>query len=78
MDSIKKFEVYLELVKTKNPDEFEEIAAIMSRYYTLEDKKAELDRDNQMQEEKLEMIKDRINKFKKEGEEQKLDLSNQV
>ena len=46
MDSIKKFETYLEKVKMQNPDEFSEINMIMSRYYTLEDKKAELDRDN--------------------------------
>ena len=69
MDSIKKFETYLEKVKQQNPDEFSEISMIMTRYYTLEDKKAELDRDNQNQEEKLERIKDRINKFKKDGEE---------
>lgn len=48
----------------------------MSRYYTLENKKSELDRDNQEAENKLEKIKDRITKFKKEGEEKKLDLSN--
>ena len=67
--SIIKYEKYLQLVREQNPDEFSEINDILSRYYTLEAKKKDLDGENQKQEEKLEAIKERISKYKKDGEE---------
>jgi len=42
----------------------------------LEGKKQELIRQNQKKEHIFEELKDRISKYQKEGEEQKLDLTN--
>lgn len=67
--SIIKYEKYLTQVRDQCPDEFPEINDILSRYYTLQAKQLELNTDNQKQEAKLESIKERISKYKKDGEQ---------
>ena len=42
VDSMRKFEKFLEKVKDANPDEFQELIDIHSRYVQLEDKNKEL------------------------------------
>ena len=50
----------------------------MDRYYTLDSKKKELTKENKKKEQVFEQLKDSITKYQKDGEEQKLDLANQV
>ena len=53
---MKKFEVFLERVKEQNPDEFSELADILSRYQTLKDSNERLQENQKFFTEQLDLL----------------------
>lgn len=72
-----KYEHFLEKVQQRS-DEFLEIGDILSRHKTLVDENRKLDYLNQSQEQKLEEMKQRVNKYTKEKGQEILQLNNDI
>ena len=68
----------MQRVKDLDPDQFEDISNILARYKTLEERREALVSENRRKEKIFEELKESITKYQKEGEERKLDLTNQV
>ena len=65
---MKKYEQFLERVKESNPDEFQELTDILSRYKQLEQKNDELQKKQAEYTESYELMSKELADFKNEKE----------
>ena len=65
MTAIKKYEVFLDEVRASS-DEFSEITDILARHQTLVKENDKLTNLNKAQEDKLEVMKNRVKKYEKD------------
>ena len=75
---MEKFEKYLDDVRLKNLDEYQDIQDILQRYETLNNSNIQLMRELKEKQNQLETISDQITDYKSEMELQKTLLNNEI
>ena len=75
---MKKFEMFLERVKENNPDEFQELHDILSRYQTLKASNERLQENQRKFTEEVDMLNKQIANYTKEMNTQKMTLNNKI
>lgn len=64
--AMKKYEAYLESVRDKNPDEYQELQDILSRYWTLKKSNNKLTENMKNLERELEELKTTVANYEKD------------
>lgn len=75
---MKKFEVFLEKVRELNPDEFSELADILSRYHTLKASNERLQENQKYFTEQLDLLTKQLSTFTKDMSTKKMTLNNKI
>ena len=73
-----KYEKYLLNVKAHNPDEYVELADILSRYTTLKTSNMKLNQQSQALETELEQLKNTVTKYEKDMKTEIMSLNNDI
>lgn len=64
--AMKKYEAYLESVRDRNPDEYQDLSDILSRYWTLKNSNTKLTAKMQSLEKELDELKNNVTKYEKD------------
>ena len=78
MKAMKKFELFLERVKENNPDEFQELHDILSRYQTLKASNERLQENQRKFIEEVDHLNKQIAVYTKEMNTMKMTLNNKI
>ena len=78
MKAMKKFEMFLERVKENNPDEFQELHDILSRYQTLKASNERLQENQRKFIEEVDHLNKQIAVYTKEMNTMKMTLNNKI
>lgn len=76
--ALSKYKDYLEMVREQNPDDFEEVDSIKSRYQTLVSENKKLDNTIEMLDNQLKTMKDNRIKYIKDKETGLVKLNNEI
>ena len=76
--AMKQYESYLESVKDNNPDEYQELSDILSRYWTLKDSNVKLNSNLQVLERDLDNLKNAVLQYEKEQRQDIMGLNNEI
>jgi predicted nucleic acid-binding Zn-ribbon protein len=75
---MKKYEAYLESVRDRNPDEYQELQDILSRYWTLKKSNNKLTENMKSLEKELEDLKNTVTKYEKDMNTEIMQLNNDI
>jgi predicted nucleic acid-binding Zn-ribbon protein len=75
---MKKYEAYLESVRDRNPDEYQELQDILSRYETLKRSNTSLTQNMKRLEKDLEDLKNTVAKYEKDMNTEIMQLNNDI
>lgn len=75
---MKKFEMFLERVKELNPDEFQELHDILSRYHTLKASNEKLQENQKKFTDELDYFNKVIASYTKDMSTKKMTLNNKI
>ena len=75
---MKKYEAYLESVRDRNPDEYQELQDILSRYETLKRSNTSLTQNMKRLEKELEDLKNTVAKYEKDMNTEIMQLNNDI
>jgi hypothetical protein len=75
---MKKYEAYLESVKEFNPDEYQELSDILSRYWTLKNSNTKLNHNLAALEKELDDLKNTVSKYEKGMKTDIMQLNNDI
>ena len=75
---MKKYETYLESVRDRNPDEYQELSDILSRYQTLKRSNKNLTAKMQSLEKELDDLKNAVTKYEKDMKTEIMQLNNEI
>ncbi len=75
---MKKYERFLEIVKEQNPDEFQELGDILSRYRQLDAKQTELHNKQRDYTDQFEKINNELVKFQSKMKEEQTVINNRI
>ena len=76
--AMNKYEQYLVSVKEHNPDEYQEISDILSRYHTLKTANTRLTENLHILESELESLKNTVTKYEKDMKTEIMSLNNDI
>jgi len=76
--AMKKYETYLESVRDRNPDEYQELSDILSRYQTLKRSNLNLTAKMQSLERELDELKNAVTKYEKDMKTEIMQLNNEI
>ncbi len=76
--AMKKYEAYLESVRDRNPDEYQELQDILSRYETLKRSNTSLTQNMKRLEKDLEDLKNTVAKYEKDMNTEIMQLNNDI
>ena len=76
--AMKKYEAYLESVRDRNPDEYQELQDILSRYETLKRSNTSLTQNMKRLEKELEDLKNTVAKYEKDMNTEIMQLNNDI
>jgi chromosome segregation ATPase len=76
--AMKKYETYLESVRDRNPDEYQELNDILSRYQTLKRSNLTLTAKMQSLERELDDLKNAVTKYEKDMKTEIMQLNNEI
>ena len=76
--AMKKYEAYLESVRDRNPDEYQELNDILSRYWTLKNSNNKLTENMKNLERELEDLKTTVANYEKDMNFQIMQLNNEI
>ena len=75
---MRKYEAYLESVKDYNPDEYQELSDILSRYWTLKNSNIKLNSNLQILEKELDDLKNTVTKYEQGMKTDIMQLNNDI
>lgn len=75
---MRKYEAYLESVRDRNPDEYQELNDILSRYQTLKRSNTNLTIKMQNLEKELDDLKNTVTKYEKDMKTEIMQLNNEI
>lgn len=78
MQALNKYKKYLEDIRDKHPEEFEEIKKINERYHVLTNEKDKLEKKSNYLQEEIAIVKDRRTKYIKDKTTEKMKLGNEI
>ena len=78
VQNIRKYEDYLELVRDKNPDDFQDISEILNRYNTLKDANTDLTKKKNRLEEQLDEKKRERDHYEKANKDKQLEINIEI
>lgn len=76
--AMRKYEIYLESVRDRNQDEYQELSDILSRYHTLKRSNTNLTRKMQELERQLDELKNQVTKYDKDMKTEIMQLNNEI
>ena len=78
VSAMRKYESYLESVKDYNPDEYQELSDILSRYWTLKNSNTKLTSNLNVLEKQLDDLKNQVSKYEKDMKTEIMSLNNDI
>ena len=78
VSAMRQYEAYLESVKDYNPDEYQELSDILSRYWTLKDSNTKLTQNLHVLEHDLDSLKNTVSKYEKDQKTEIMSLNNEI
>lgn len=76
--AMKKYEEYLDSVRERNPDEYQELQDILARYKTLKESNDKLNRKMVELERELDALKNQVVKYEKDMKTEIMQLNNEI